>query len=225
MGITTLQKSALIAPLREGGLLRWLPHLPLVLVLVLSFVLLPATHSQARGPSQSASSTPLDNSWNNLSSAQQQALGPLAKEWPAMSSDRQKKWLLFADKFQKMTPEDQARTQGKMADWFKLTPEQRLAARENYIRSNKLQPDQRTHKWEEYQQLSEEQKAQLASHEKKKLITNLPTPAESKEKKLQPLKTPKKPVTAAGSASQSATVPVAPAVLPAPVPVVPSTSN
>ena len=223
MGITTLQKFALPASLRDRGLFKSLQHLPLILLLVLSFVFLPSNRSHAVGPSQSTSSGASVIPWNSLSTAQKQALGPLSNEWATMSQDRQKKWLLFADKFQKMTPEDQARTQGKMADWFKLTPEQRLAARENYIRSNKLQPDQRTQKWEEYQQLSEEQKARLASHEKKKLITNLPTPAESKEQKLQPLKTPKKPVTAATTASQPGAVTFAPQVLPAPVP--PSTSN
>lgn len=222
MGITTLQKSARTGSLRERDLFKWLRHLSLFLVIVVAFALLPSTRSHAVGPSQSAA-TAAATSWNNLNPAQKQALGPLSNEWTSMSADRQKKWLLFADKFQKMTPEDQARTQGKMAAWFKLTPEQRLAARENYIRSNKLQGDQRAQKWEEYQQLSDEQKAQLASHEKKLLITNLPTPAESKEKKLQPLKKPKKPVTSDPTAGQPGAATVAPPVLPAPVPL--STSN
>lgn len=149
--------------------------------------------SQASSPVYGAPGTALVavNSWSHLTPGQQQALAPLMKDWDAMSAERQQKWLVFAAKFEKMTPVDQQRTLEKMSDWIKLTPQQRLAARENYIRSNKLEPDQRAQKWQEYQQLSDEEKMQLANHpEKKKLITNLPSPAESKEHKLQPLKKP-----------------------------------
>jgi hypothetical protein len=160
-------------------------------------------------------------------------LAPLAKDWAGLSSDRKQKWLVFATKFQKMKPADQKRALEKMDEWVKLTPEQRLSARESYIRSNNLEPDLRAQKWQEYQQLSDEQKAQLASHhDKKKLITNLPTPAESKEKKLQPLKTPSKPATslaATPTASQPVATPVAtdapaPVTAPALAPAQPATA-
>ncbi len=142
-------------------------------------------------PCHAADTTPAGTTqWSSLTPTQQQALGPLAGSWNTFGPERQQKWLAFAGKFQKMSPADQQRSLQKMDAWVKLTPEQRLAARENYIRSNKLQPDQRAQKWQEYQQLPAEQKAQLASHAKKPLITNLPTPAESKQKKLQPLKKP-----------------------------------
>jgi hypothetical protein len=181
--------------------------LPWLLTLLVAFALIccatPASHAAA----------PAGVQWGSLSPIQQQALGPLSGSWNTLTPDRQQKWLAFAGKYQKMSPADQQRAQQKMDTWIKLTPEQRLAARENYIRSNKLQPDQRAQKWQEYQQLSDEQKAQLASRAKKPLITNLPTPAESKETKLQPLKTPKKTGVAAPAAAAR---PLAPAVIPAP---------
>ena len=175
-----------------------------VLFLLVSALLLSQASSPVYGAPGVASVAV--NSWNHLTPGKQQALAPLMKDWDTMSVERQQKWLVFAEKFQKMTPADQQRTLEKMSDWVKLTPQQRLAARENYIRSNKLQPDQRAQKWQEYQQLSEEEKMQLASHPaKKKLITNLPSPAESKEQKLQPLKKPKNPTVPPGTANQPVT--------------------
>ena len=216
MGKTTLPKSARTVSLRDRTAFKWLTStVPLLFVLLIALAALTPTRTHAGGPSAPTAAV-TGSVWNSLNPTQQQALKPLANDWATLTPERQQKWLVFADKFQKMKPEDQQRAQEKMAAWVRLTPEQRLAARENYIRSNKLQPDQRAQKWEEYQQLSDEQKAQLASHEKKKLITNLPTPAESKEKKLQPLKTPKKPVPAAqpGTASLPAVTAPAPSSIP-----------
>ena len=130
-----------------------------------------------------------DTAWVKLTAIQQKTLAPLATEWNKFEADGKKKWLEIADKFQSMKQAEQARVQQKMQAWSKLTPEQRVMVRENYIRSNKLKPDQRNEKWKEYQQLSNAQKLQLAAHsDKKNLVTNLPSPAESKLKKLQPLK-------------------------------------
>lgn len=135
-----------------------------------------------------------NSSWKNLTPSQQQALAPLAKEWDSMETNRKDKWLIIANKFQKMSPEEKIRVQDKMNEWVKLTPAQRTAARENYLRSNKVQPDQRTQQWQEYQQLTEEQKAQLSKRQSQKnIITNLPTPEQSKIDKLPPLKTPHQP--------------------------------
>jgi len=202
VGKTTLQKFARAGSLRERIFLKLLPSLFFALILAGGLLAPHDGHAVGATP-------PSTENWKNLSPAQKQALAPLAADWDSMPSDRQKKWLVFSEKFQKMKPEDQQRAQQKMAAWVQLTPEQRLAARENYIRSNKLEPDQRAQKWQEYQQLSDQQKAALANHpEKKKLITNLPTPAESKEKRLQPLKAPKKaPVAPATPLSEPASMP------------------
>ena len=214
MGKTSLQQFASTTVLRYNVLLNW--SLPLFLFVALVFFLLSplATHAvdtaAVPAPATSSSSIP----WNNLTPVQKQALAPLEKDWVALGKERQQKWVVFAAKYQQMNPDDQKRIQEKMNAWAKLTPEQRLAARENYIRSNQLQPEQRKQKWDEYRQLPDDQKAQLANHtDKKKIITNLPTPAESKVQKLQPLKKPNKPVTSGGATS------VAPASSPASPPV------
>lgn len=186
---------------RPAGLLSQLAWLVCGALLACCLAGLPHGAHAAPGASQ----------WSSLTPAQQQALGPLAPGWNSMTPERQQKWLAFAGKYQNMSPDEQQRSQQKMDAWVKLTPEQHLAARENYLRSNKLPPEQRKQKWEEYQQLPDEQKAQLASHTKKPLITNLPTPAESKQKKLQPLKTPRRPV---ASASPASARPLAPAAVP-----------
>lgn len=235
MGKTSLQKFAPISPLRNSLFLKCMPSL--IFALVLAVFLFAPSRGHAVDTTPPAPAT-TSSAWNNLTPLQKQALAPLSKEWGSFSSDRKQKWLVFATKFQKMSPDDQKRALEKMDAWTKLTPEQRLAARENYIRSNKYQPEQRKQKWDEYNQLPEDEKAQLASHpEKKKLITNLPTPAESKETRLQPLKTPNKPasstpVKSVSAASHQATSP-APASAPvttvptsaAPASAPPSTTN
>lgn len=130
-----------------------------------------------------------NDTWDNLTSAQKQTLAPLASEWNGFLPTRRQKWLVIANRIQKMNPEEQKRVQEKMQAWTTLTPAQRTAARENYLRSNKLNPDQRCQQWQKYQQLTQEQKAQLTKHTgKKNLITNLPTPEESKAPSLSPLK-------------------------------------
>ena len=61
-----------------------------------------------------------------------------------------------------MTPPEQERMQERMRDWVKLTPDQRRLARENYNRAKKLNAEQKARQWEEYQQLPDEKKKQLA---------------------------------------------------------------
>ena len=211
MGKTSLQKFAPVATLRNSLFLKWMPSLIFALVLAV-FLFAPSKGHAVDTPPPVSAPASASNSWNNLTPLQKQALAPLAKDWGSFSSERKQKWLVFSTKFQKMSPDDKKRALEKMDAWTKLTPEQRLAARENYIRSNKYQPEQRKQKWDEYNQLPEDEKAQLASHpEKKKLITNLPTPAESKETRLQPLKTPNKPAaTAPVKGVSTASHPVAP---------------
>jgi hypothetical protein len=96
--------------------------------------------------------------WTELSPAQQQALMPLAAEWDRLDPFRKKKWLEIGSKFAAMKPDEQARVQERMREWAKLTPEQRRVARESFARAKKLNPDQKSAQWQQYQQLSEEQK-------------------------------------------------------------------
>jgi len=132
--------------------------------------------------------------WSELTPAQQQALAPLAPEWDKLESIRRKKWIEIGDRYAKMKPEEQQRLQEKMRAWVKMTPDQRRVARENFARVNKLPPEQKAAKWQEYQQLSDEQKKQLAAEAAaKKKVATLPSP-QNKNKPVAPIKSTPKPV-------------------------------
>lgn len=150
--------------------------------------------------------------WKELSAAQKQALAPLSPEWDKMSELAKKKWLGIADRYATMKPDEQARLQERMRDWVKLTPEQRMAARENYAKSTQLKPEHKSAQWQQYQQLSEEEKKRLADEsQKKKSVTNLPLESVKNPKILAPIKVGPKPA----SATQPGVKVVTPASLPA----------
>ncbi len=115
------------------------------------------------------------SAWSRLSAAQQQALAPLSGDWEKLGAFRKEKWLELANRFSSMSLEEQSRMQDRMRDWVKLSPEQRRLARESYTRVKKLDTEQRAKQWEQYQQLSEEKKQELAaSAKRKKQIVNPP---------------------------------------------------
>ena len=155
--------------------------------------------------------------WSELTQAQKQALSPLVTEWDKLHELNKKKWLEIANRYATMKPDEQLRMQERMRDWVKLTPEQRMAARENFANAKQVKPEQRSAQWQQYQQLSEEEKKRLAAeHNKKKSLTNLSTDALKNQPILAPLKTGPKPI---------ATNPVAPVVKPvAPVVAVPASN-
>ena len=107
--------------------------------------------------SQSGSS-----SWRALSVPEQAALEPLSGEWDKLDVARQRKWLALADRFPRMTEVEQARTQERMREWVRLTPEERRVARETYLRAHSLPPEKRAELLQQYQQLPDDQKAELA---------------------------------------------------------------
>ena len=110
-----------------------------------------------------------DDSRNKLTPAQKQTLAPLASEWNGFMPTRRQKWIVIANRVQKMNPEEQQRVQNKMQARITLTPGHRTAARENYLRSSKIQPEKRCQQWQEYQQVTEEQKVRLARYPDKKI--------------------------------------------------------
>ena len=76
-----------------------------------------------------------------------------------------------------------------------MTPEERRQVRQNFARAQKLDPSQKSTQWESYQQLSDEQKKELAAKSpSKKQLANLPTPSQSKMKLPAPIK-PSAPTT------------------------------
>lgn len=101
--------------------------------------------------------------WNRLTPTQRSALAPLANDWKSLDSFRRKKWLELADRYAAMSPTEQDRMQKRMQKWVRLSPEQRRIARKNYTRVKKLHAKKKSEQWEQYQQLPEEKKRELAS--------------------------------------------------------------
>ncbi|VVE62953.1 putative transmembrane protein [Pandoraea anapnoica] len=105
--------------------------------------------------------------WAKLNAAQQEALAPLAQDWNRMSERQREKWVEIAKRFQTLSPESRKRLHDRMADWVRLTPEQRQLARESYQNAKTLPPERKAQVWQQYQQLTEEQKKRLAADDKK----------------------------------------------------------
>ena len=130
--------------------------------------------------------------WKELTRPQQIALDPLQGEWDKMEGLRKQKWLEIANRYSSMNPDEQLRVQERMRAWIKMTPEERRLVRENYTLSEKLDKEQKSAKWEQYQQLPEEEKRKLAADAAtKKGVTNLPP--KSQPKAVAPVK-PANPV-------------------------------
>lgn len=100
--------------------------------------------------------------WDDLSSAQQVALAPLEPEWNRMEGPRKRKWIEMSSRFASMPASEQQRVHERMRQWLKLTPEQRELARENYSRANRLAQGDKAADWENYKQLTADQKRKLA---------------------------------------------------------------
>lgn len=101
--------------------------------------------------------------WRDLSNAQQVALAPLEPEWDRMEGLRKRKWIEMSARFASMPASEQQRVHERMRQWMKLTPEQRELARENYSRTSRLAQGNKAADWENYKQLSADQKRQLAN--------------------------------------------------------------
>jgi len=128
--------------------------------------------------------------WVELTAVQQHILAPLAPDWDKLKPATRKKWLEISGRYVNMTPAEQERLQARMRGWVTLTPEQRRIARENYARANKLDTEQRALRWQQYQQLSDEQKKELAEQATPlhKRVTTLPPTHLNKSKPAAPVK-------------------------------------
>lgn len=101
--------------------------------------------------------------WRDLSNAQQVALAPLEPEWDRMEGPRKRKWIEMSSRFASMSASEQQRVHERMRQWMKLTPEQRELARENYSRASRVAQGDKAADWENYKQLSADQKRKLAN--------------------------------------------------------------
>jgi len=128
--------------------------------------------------------------WKDLTPAQRTALEPLGAEWDQVEPIRKQKWLAIAKRYTAMKPDEQLRVQERMRQWVRMTPDERRQVRENFARAQKVAPSKKSTDWENYQQLPDEQKKQLAARAaNKKQLANLATPSQSKQQQLAaPLK-------------------------------------
>jgi hypothetical protein len=186
-------------------------------------------NSAANGSASASKNTskiakkPTKPRWVDLTPAQREALAPLATEWDQINAPRKKKWLEIGNKVALMAPEEKQRVQDRIRDWVKLTPEQRHVARSNFAQTKKLDPNEKFAQWQRYQQLTEEQKKELAASGApvKKQVANRPAKSEKNTKIARSVKsTPK--LELEKSVLPPASQPVAPST-PAPVaPAVPA---
>lgn len=101
--------------------------------------------------------------WRDLSNAQRVALAPLESEWDRMEGPRKRRWIEVSARFGSLDAAEQQRVHERMRQWMKLTPKQRDLARENFSKTNKLAQGDKAANWENYKQLSAEEKRKLAS--------------------------------------------------------------
>lgn len=166
--------------------------------------------------------------WTELSATQREALSPLASEWDRISPAGKKKWLQIGDRIALMGSEEKQRAQQRLRDWVKLTPEQRKVARANYaLAQKKLKPSEKIVQWENYQQLTEEQRKELAAADApdRKKVVNPPayseknakvarsvkaTPREELEKSVQPSEVAAPPAPAPAAPAKNTTSDAAP---------------
>ncbi|HEY4317539.1 MAG TPA: DUF3106 domain-containing protein [Herbaspirillum sp.] len=170
----------------------------------------------ARSPAPKKS--PNGPNWQALTPAQQLALAPLAGEWDGMDGLRKEKWIVIGNKYARMNPAEQSRIQDRMRDWIKLTPAQRRSVRQSYARTKKWDADQKSAQWQQYLQLSDEQKEQLS----KQKLSRPPVTAISRIKPKPPSLLPIAPDPARAAATTATTVPATAIATQPPSPALPA---
>ena len=100
--------------------------------------------------------------WSSLSEDQRSVLAPLEEDWSSLNLNRQKKWVEVANLYPKMEEADRITLQSRKSAWAGLSTKERQRARDNYLRTLKISPEKKAAAWENYQQLSDEEKKLLA---------------------------------------------------------------
>lgn len=109
--------------------------------------------------------TPTQPYWNELTQKQKDALEHLEPLWDSFSVIRKKKWLEIANRMQRLSPEARERIKDRIEAWVNLPPEERHEARENYQSAQKFKD--KSSQWELYQNLSDEEKKELAARRRR----------------------------------------------------------
>ena len=124
---------------------------------------------------------PNNTSWSSLTSSQKETLATLQEDWSTLSVEQRTKWVQLANRFEKLPETDRERLKSRMSDWAKLSTNDRRVARANFIKSLEIPNDKKSEAWEAYQQLTPEEKKQLADEaaeknkSKKPSLVNSPT--------------------------------------------------
>lgn len=124
---------------------------PGLVVVALSVALTAAAITPESGPA-----------WVSLSAAQQQALAPLQRDWGSIPVEPKQKWLEVAGRLSKMPADERARVQERMGEWSRMTPAERARARVQFQEVRRISPEERQARWQEYQQLPDGERNQLA---------------------------------------------------------------
>jgi len=101
--------------------------------------------------------------WKSLTPAQREALAPLERDWPTIDAPRKQKWIALATRFKTLSPEERARINARMSEWAKLTPAERGQARLRFEEARQVPAPDRSARWQAYQALPPEQRAQFAA--------------------------------------------------------------
>jgi hypothetical protein len=120
------------------------------------------------------------SNWPDLSTVQKEILSSLEDDWPNLTVDQRVKWIQLANRYDNLTNTEKERLKSRMADWSKLPINEKRIARANYLNTLAISNDQKLEAWEAYQQLSAEEKKELAEHalskkQKKPSLVNSPS--------------------------------------------------
>ncbi len=118
--------------------------------------------------------------WSALTLDQKLILAPLQHDWPELGREHRSKWLSVAARLPSLPPEEQARMQERMRDWVRLSPTERRKARTRFQSAKQVGASERQAKWEAYQALPAEKRAELADTAARKqtaaALPSLPKP-------------------------------------------------
>jgi len=141
-----------------------------VAVMVVAGALGHQHHAQAAATSAPApqSAPPVDKNWQLLSPQEKAILAPLASQWSGMNEQVRDKWRSVARGYPQLTPDGQARVRERMTQWSQASPKERSEARLRFQNARELPHEERQQKWQAYQALSPQAKADLAQQAQRK---------------------------------------------------------
>ena len=99
--------------------------------------------------------------WSELTARQQQVLEPFAEQWNSLPIEEKRAWKALAERFPRLSAGERRHAEKRINEWALLTPEQRKLARQNFRLAKELPRDERVAQWEQYQNMTDEQRQVL----------------------------------------------------------------